>query len=123
MVSATPPHPGHMGDLTFIKSNAPAQLARLGVNITGQMTLLDPVLKIILNGLWCTLFYCSKQTKERAFAFIGINRDTKCYIFNMFFFLYSSSFVFYLKCKLVRVDVPFVFKVLSDFRYRSATMS
>ena len=27
------------------------------------------------------------------------------------FFLYSSSFVFYLKCKLVRVDVPFVFKV------------
>ena len=59
--------------------------------------------------------------KERAFAFIGINRDTKCYIFNMFFFLYSSSFVFYLKCKLVRPDVPFVFKVLSDFRYRSAT--
>ena len=54
--------------------------------------------------------------KERAFAFIGINCDTKCYMF-------SSSFVFYLKCKLVRVDVPFVFKVLSHFRYRSATMS
>ena len=34
-----PPNPGHMGDLTFIKSNAPAQLARLG-----QMTFLDPVL-------------------------------------------------------------------------------
>ena len=32
VVSATPPHPGHMGDLTFIESNAPAQLARLGVN-------------------------------------------------------------------------------------------
>ena len=62
--------------------------------------------------------------KERAFAFIGIKRDTKCYIVNMFFFCTSSSFViFYLKCKLVRVDVPFVVKLLSDFRYRSATMS
>ena len=40
-----------------------------------------------------------------------------------FFFCTGSSFVFYLKCKLVRVDVPFVFKVLSHFRYRSATMS
>ena len=44
-------------------------------------------------------------------------------IFLTCFFLCSSSFVFYLKCKLVRVDVPFVFKVLSDSRYRSATMS
>ena len=44
-------------------------------------------------------------------------------IFLTCFFLCSSSLVFYLKCKLVRVDVPFVFKVLSDSRYRSATMS
>ena len=83
MVSATPPpHPGHMGDLTFIESNAPAQLARLGVNNWSN----DPPrpCPVLLNGLRFTLFYCSKQMKERAFAFIGINRDTKCYIFNIF---------------------------------------
>ena len=52
VISATPPpHPGHMGDLTFIESNAPAQLARLGVNnLSNDPPRPCPVLKIILNG-------------------------------------------------------------------------
>ena len=50
VVSATPPPSGTYGDLTFIESNAPAQLARLGVNNwSNDPPRPCPVLKI-LNG-------------------------------------------------------------------------
>ena len=76
-----PPNPEHMGDLTFIESNAPAQLARLGVN-NWSNDLLDPSFKNnIKRPTGYVLFYYSKQMKERAFAFIGIHCDTKCYMF------------------------------------------